>query len=156
MKRNYSEEANKLVKAIDIAIEAINIHAPKEMPPEEIKDFIIFYSDIKKDILNPKPQFKNLQSLKYDIQEVFTYFQESAGHEVEYFWKKLKENDLDYKRENKIEKILKRGKIKGRIEYEYVIDMLVVAQQEKLIDSSQAKKLSEMIAQFEQKKGEKI
>ena len=39
------------------------------------------------------------------------------------FGKKIGEADLDYKRENKLEKILNRGEIKGRIEFEYVTDM---------------------------------
>ena len=93
-----------------------------------------------------------MASLKYDIEAVFTYFQEAAGETVEYFWAKLNEAGLDYKRENKLEKILNRGKIKGDIEYNYVTDMLVVAEEVGLTTAVQNAQLNEILGVYESKK----
>ena len=119
-KRTYQDEALKLAQAIDIAIEAFKVECPKEFEKSHQEHFISCYTDWKEKCLNPEPQFKNLTSLKYSINDVFTYFQEGTGKTVEYFWKRIKEEGLEYERENKLEKILKRGIIKGRIEYDYV------------------------------------
>jgi len=80
---------------------------------------------------------------------VFTYFQEAAGDAVEYFWRQLAQENLGYVREDKLRKILAREKIRGRIEYELVIDSLVAAQQGGRITEQEAKQLNEMIGKFE-------
>jgi hypothetical protein len=148
-KRTYEAEATKLGLAIDIAIEAFRSECPPEFEKKDQEHFIRCYAEWKEQCLNPEPQFKNLASLKYSINDVFTYFQESAGPTIEYFWKRITEEGLDYKREDKLAKILKRGKIRGRIEYEYVTDIIVVAQQVGLCTEEQAKQLSEMLGEFE-------
>lgn len=150
-RKTYEEEAKKLAKAIDIAIEAIRKYCPSEFDKSHQEHFISCYSDWKTEYLNPEPQFKTLGSLKYSIQDVFTYFQEGTGLTVEYFWKRIKEERLDYKRENKLEKILSRGKIKGRIEYEYVTDMIVAAEQVGMTTRAETEKLSKMLGEFESK-----
>ena len=50
-----------------------------------------------------------------------------------------------------MKKILNRGKIKGRIEFNYVIDMFVVAQQNGMITKAEAERLNEMLEEFEGK-----
>ncbi len=148
-RRSYREEVDKLCRAIDIAIDTYKSHPP----PEWTIDNINFATDMlekdKSRRINCEPRFRSLASLKYDIDAVFTYFQEATGNTVEYFWKKIKEENLDYKRVNKLEKIFKRGKIRGRIEYEYSKDIIVVAQQTGMITEKEAKKLGGMIHQFE-------
>ena len=106
------------------------------------------YHEFKDDALNPEPKFRKIASLKYTIENVFTYFQESNGKDVEYFWKKIEEQKLDYAREDKLGKILKRGKINNRIEFDYVTDIIVVAEEEKRISENEAKKLAEMITEI--------
>jgi hypothetical protein len=150
-KRTYEEEANKLSKAIDFAIEAFEKECPVDFEPHHQEHFINTYKGWKKSVLNPEPQFKKLASLKYNIDDVFTYFQEGAGPTVEYFWKKVDEAGLDYKRENRMRKILDRGKIKGRTEFNYVIDMFVVAQQNGMITREEAERLNKMLKEFEEK-----
>lgn len=150
--RTYESESKKLVKAIDIAVEAFTVECPKIFSKEHQEQFISTYLQRKESILNPQPKFKTLTSLKYEIENVFTYFQEGAGPTVEYFWNKINEQKLDYKRENKLKKILERGKIRGRIEFEYVIDMFVVAQQNGMITRDEALSLSNMIEKFEKSK----
>ncbi|RNI31457.1 hypothetical protein [Rufibacter latericius] len=154
-RRAYTEEAEKLGKAIDIAIEAFKNHVPELWEKHHVEHTISCYKEWKERTLNPEPQFKSLASLKYKINDVFTYFQEGTGLTVEFFWKKLNEAGLDFKRENKLEKILQRDKIKGRIEYEYVTDMIGVAEQTKMMTSEDSKKLSQVIGEFELKKRKK-
>lgn len=150
--KTYDEEALKLSKAIDIAIVTFRNKCPKNFNREHQKHFISCYTKWKNECLHPENKFKNLTSLKYYETDVFTYFQESSGLTVEYFWNKTQEENLDYKRINKLEKILKRGKIKGRIEYEYVTDIMVVAEQIGMTSKKETEKLNEMIHDFEFKK----
>ncbi|WP_339718124.1 hypothetical protein [Cyclobacterium amurskyense] len=117
-KRKYQEEASKLAAVIDIAIEAFKVECPPNFEKRHQEHTVSCYANWKESCLNPEPQFRNLASLQYSINDVFTYFQEGTGNTVEYFWKKIDEAQLDYKRENKLEKILNRGKIRGRIEYD--------------------------------------
>lgn len=148
-KRTYQEEANKLAAAIDIAIGAFKTECPADFDSSHQEHVISCYADYKEKCLNPEPQFRNLTSLKYLINDVFTYFQEGTGKTVEYFWCRIKEVGLDYIRENRLEKILNRGKIKGRIEYEYVTDMIMVAEQVGLITNEESITLSTMIGEYE-------
>ena len=150
--KTYEEEAQKLARAIDIAIEAFEKYRPLHFTEEHITWTISCYQQFKQDALHPKPQFKKLSSLKYIVSDAFTYFQESAGETVEYFWKRIGEENLDYQRENRLEKILDRGKIKGRIEYDFIIDSLVPAQQSGTINEKQAALLNSMIASYKQRK----
>lgn len=150
-KRSYQEEAERLAAAIDIAIEALQTECPVELDKHHQEQFISFYADMKQSCLNPEPQYRNLASLKFSINDTFIYFQEGTGKTVEYFWKKMAQTKLGYQRENRLEKILKRGKIRGRIEFDYVTDMLVVAEQTGMIDKNESKELSAMLGNYELK-----
>ncbi len=150
-RKKFTEEAKKLSRAIDIAIESISKFCPESFNENNKNHFISCYQEWQRNCLNPEPQFRTITSLNFLIQDVFTFFQESSGLAVEHFWKRVKEEDLDYTRENKLVKILKRGRIKNRIEYDYSLDMLVVAEQESLISKAEAKKLSALIGEYELK-----
>jgi len=146
-KRSYEEEAIRLSKVIDIAIESF------EKFELENKDwFTKVYLEYKESILSPEPQFRNMTSLKYSISDIFTMFQECTGEEIEYFWKQIEKQNLGYIREDKLAKIMKRGKINSRIEFEYATDVIVVAEQEKRITKDEVKKLAKMIGKFELRK----
>jgi hypothetical protein len=149
---NYETEALKLSKAADIAIDAFKKFPPHDWNEETVLHFEKCYLEKKDFALNPEPKFKSITSLKYIIEAVFTIFNESSGDFVEYFWKEIKNQNLDYVREDKLWKVLKRGKINNRVEYEYVIDIIVPAEQENRITNEEAKLLSEMIGIFENKK----
>jgi hypothetical protein len=151
-KRNYETEAQKLAKAIDIAIEAFEKFPPDRWTKENLSFAKEHRLETKDNVLNPEQKFKSLASLKYAIEATFTIFNEGSGDFVEYFWKEIKNQNLDYVREDKLYKILQRGKIRGRIEYEYLIDVLVPAEQENRITSEEAQLLGKMIDAFENKK----
>jgi hypothetical protein len=151
-RKSYQKEVEKLCKAIDISIDSYKTYPPKDWTSEIIN---MVTSNLEKDKLSrieAEPKFRTFASLKYDIEAVFTYFQEATGKTVEYFWKKIGEAELDYKRENKLEKILNRGKIRGQIEYEYVTDMIVVSEQVGLTSKEETLKLSDMLGEYESRK----
>jgi len=155
MKNTYEKEANKLAKAIDIAIEAVKKFPPKDYSSEHIKIFIKTYLDFKKNALNPKPKFKTLASLKYNIQNTFIFFQEGSGKTVDFFWNEIKNCNLPYKRENKLKKIIAKKRIKNHLEYEYVIDTIVPFEQENIINKEDIAILNQLISNFENKKAKK-
>lgn len=150
-RKSYQEEAEKLAKAIDLAIEAFRTYIPKDWEQEHLDHAISVYEDHKNGILNPEPQFKSMASLRISSSDVFTYFQEGSGETVNFFWKRINETNLNYKRTNKLEKIFKRGKIRGTIEYDYVKDIIVAAEQEGLTTPEQTAQLSQMLDEFERK-----
>jgi hypothetical protein len=61
-------------------------------------------------------------------------------------------HNLPYERENKLEKILSKRKIKNRQEYDYVIDTMVPFKQEGIISDSDFELLNQLIGEFERKK----
>ncbi len=152
IRKTYEEEAEKLSRAIDIAIESYKARPPYQWNNHHIEIVTSHLIQDRYHVLNPEPKFKSLASLKYAIETVFTYFQEGTGPTVEYFWNRINESGLDYERVNKLEKILIRGKIRGRIEYDYVTDILVVAQQTNMVTKDEAIRLSEFLNNFEKKK----
>ena len=148
----YKDSVENLSKAIDIAVNVINQTPPDKFREQDIKQFISVYLEYQNKILNPQPQFANMTSLKYSINDIFTYFQEGAGQTVDMFWEKIKEIGLPYKRENKLAKILKRKRIKDDIEFDFVIDVLVPYRQEGLINEEEWVLLNKWIGDFESKK----
>ena len=148
-KKDYQSESIRLSKVIDIAVSAFKKHRPKDFTKDNVDHCINVYEGFKNNALNPEPKFKKLASLKYIEQDTFTFFKEGNGETVEYFWQQIAKENLGYIREDKLRKIIERGKIKGRIEYELVIDSIVAAEQEERITKQEAKQLSEMIGEFE-------
>lgn len=148
----YIEQSTNLIKAIDIAIDVIRTTPPKGLNQQHVQVLLESYNGFKKQIIEAEPKFQTLASLKYDIENVFTYFQESSGETVNKFWEKIKEAELPYKRENRIEKLLKRGKIRNQIEYDYVIDTIVPLQQEDILSNDDVEQLNKMINHYESKR----
>ena len=91
-----------------------------------------------------------MESLGYTEEAVFTFFQEGHGKCVDEFWKMIKAAELPFRRENKLKKIMKRGSIKNRIEYDFVIDVLLPYQEDGLIGAEEVKLLNQWIGEFEQ------
>ena len=148
----YNDAARNLIKAIDIAIEVIKANPPKGLNQQHVKIVLESYNGFKESLVNPNPKFSNLGSLKYKVQDVFAYFQEASGETVNEFWKKIKEAGLPYERENRIEKLLKRGKIRNQMDFDYVIDTIVPLQQEGVLSNDDVEQLSKMITHYENRK----
>lgn len=159
MTDKYKIASENLAKALDIVIAVVQKFPPKGWEEHyviENKNEIDFTIDLcnerKEMALNPEPKFRNLKSLKYDIEAVFTYFQEASGECVEQFWKEIKAQNLPYKRENKLAKILKRKKINNIYEFDFVTDVIVPYQQEGLINEEEVVLLNKWLGDFENRK----
>lgn len=159
--KKYIEARDNLIKAIDLANEALLKYPNGKEKQEFVYDGISYtvlewtikwLNEVKKRRLNEEKKYETLQSLKYSIEDVFTYFQEAAGPDVDEFLRLIKEANLPYERENKLEKIMTRGRIRNDIEYDYVIDTIVPFQQEGILSNEDVKKLNEMIEKFERKR----
>lgn len=148
----YDESSKNLVIATGIAIDALKKYPPVTWHDNTVKDVLNTYLEFKSNIENAKAEYRNLKSLKYKIDDVFTYFQEASGECVEQFWKEIKAQNLPYKRENKLAKILKRKKINNIHEFDFVIDVIVPYQQEGLINNEEVVLLNKWLGDFETRK----
>lgn len=148
-KLSYEEQTRQLIAAIDIAVTSFELYSPKNWDNNTKQHIVNTYISWKNDLKNPNPKFKNKKSLSFVIVEVLTYFQESSGEAVNYFWQQIENTGLDFKRENKLNKIIKRKKIKTLIEYDFIIDVLVPYQQVGLINDEEVKALNKMLLEFE-------
>lgn len=145
----FQEKKDNLVKAIEIAIAVFQEFPPVDFTKENLEFIFKTYLGIKESILNPEAKFDNPKSLTYDIDHIFTYFQESTGITVDKFWNKIAENNLPYKRVNKLKKILDRKKIKNKIEYDFIIDVFVPYMQTGVINEQEIELINNMITSFE-------
>ena len=150
--KKFTEAKLNLSKAAEIAIESLKKFPPKELDNDNFNHILKCYIECLFSINNPEPKYQNLRSLKYLEQEVFTIFQEGSGENVEEFWKRIKEENLPFKRENKMAKILKRKKINNDIEYDFVTDVIVPYQQEGMITKEEVILLSTYLGNFENRK----
>lgn len=156
MENKESEKFTKakfnLAKAAEIAIESLKKFPSNNWDNSFLNHFLNCYKKFEYDIKNPEPKFRNLRSLKYLEEDVFIWFQEGSGENVEYFWEKIKEEGLPYKRKNKMQKILKRKKIINAIEYDFVTDVIVPYQQEGMITEEEVILLNTYLGDFEKRK----
>jgi hypothetical protein len=81
----YLKSVENLSKAIDIAINVLQEIPPKGFDSSHVKQFVASYLDFKNNAENPEPQFRNLKSLSYVSNDVFTFFQEVSGDTVNAF-----------------------------------------------------------------------
>ncbi|MCQ2218324.1 MAG: hypothetical protein MJZ33_07585 [Paludibacteraceae bacterium] len=149
--KKYFEACDNFVKAVDVANEVL-LNYPHGRTKEDI-DGDIEINNKRRDLaLYAEKEFQTMQCLNSLVEAFFTYFQECVGPDVEEFWRRIKEANLPYERENKLEKIMKRGRIRNDIEYDYVVDTIVPFQQEGIISEDDVKKLNDMIEKFENKR----
>ena len=141
-RKTYNEKANEIVKAIELAEEVILDST--ELAQEMKKYMIDFGNEMQESALNPEPQFRKVASLKYLENDFLIYWNESEGEDTV--------NKLNFKRKDIIQKVLKRKRIKDIHEYNVIIDRLVIAQQLEQINQSEAKLLSRLIGEFEEKR----
>ena len=151
----YQERADRLAKAVDIAVKIIN--ESKRFDNASKIPMINLCNQIKQMALNPEPQFKKVASIKYLENDFLTFWNESTDKEVDTFWIELYKNGIDFERKDTIKTVLKRGKIKDIHEYDNIVDNIVVAEQIGRINKEQAIELSQMIGDFEnQNKGKDL
>ncbi len=149
--KKYNEAVKNILLAIDIAIDVFQKYPPEEFEKHHIEHTVNVYREFKVGRIEAEPHFQNMASLKYDIEAVFTYFQEASGETVNQFWQEIAASNLPYQRENRMEKILLSGKIRNLQEYDYVIDTIIPFHQLGLINSEDVEKLNLFLKEFENK-----
>lgn len=149
----YQERAGQLAKAIDIAESIISKSILIDERTRE--HFIKWGREMKFMALNPEPPFNKIVSLKYIENDFFIYWNEAAGQDVEQFWKEVFANGLGFERKDTIRTVLKRKRIKDIHEYNSIVDNILVAEQIGQISKVQARELSELIGDFENKNANK-
>ena len=149
---DYSTHARPLSAAIDIALDALAQFPPAGFSPEQQAHFVSVYREWKEEVAHPAPACRNKRSLQYQQADVLTYFLEATGPTVDYFWQQVQQQELPYQRANRLANILKRGRLKSRIEYDLVVDVLVPYQQEGLLTTDEAAALGRMIGEYENRK----
>lgn len=142
-------KAEEIGKAIDIANESFERYPPPGYTKQHVEHVVSVHLDYKKMALHPDPKFRKMQSLRHIENDILTYFQEGSGEAVEYFWKQINLQKLGFKRKNMMSKILKRGKLKNRMEFDFVTDVIVPYQQEGLITEMEVHALNKMLSNFE-------
>ena len=149
--KKYQQKARELAIAIDIAIDAFNSKRT-DLSDSQKQKIIESYLAMKEMAINPTPQFRKIKSLEYLVEAALAPFQEDAGYYVDYFWRRITSANLNFQREDKLQKILDRGRITKMIEYDYVVENIVIAQQENRITQPQVAKLNSILTDFESKK----
>ncbi|TAJ13471.1 hypothetical protein DMA11_08635 [Marinilabiliaceae bacterium JC017] len=123
----YQERAERLSKAVDIAVKIIQ---ESDSHGDDFKTPMVnFCNQVKQMALNPEPQFRKVASIKYLENDFLIYWNESADKEVDKFWIELHKNGIDYEKKDTIQAVLKRGRIKNIHEFDNIIDNIVVAEQ---------------------------
>jgi hypothetical protein len=145
----YNKRAKEYLEALEIAIEILETNSSIDV---EMKKRMMEYTRLEINLtLNREKKFRNISSLSISEKEYFTYWNEATGDHVEKFWNEIRNAELNYKRKNYLEDILKRNRIKNIHEFNYVVDTLIIAQQEERISTKEAKLLNDYLADFEKR-----
>lgn len=103
----------------------------------------------KKELLDPGSRFRTVLSLRQTETDFFIYWNEASGPDVEQFWIQLMAIGLPFKRKDVLGIILKRGRIRGRTEYDIVMDTIIPAEQTGRISTLEAALLAKYLAEYE-------
>src|SRR5687768_13120467 len=126
VRQTYEQKAEQFAKACDIGIQVLS---EAIIPADEKKRMIGSCGSDKQMALHPLLVYKRIGSLKCIEAEHFWYWNEHNGNHIDEFWRKIKEAGLGYERTDMFQRILKRGRISNMHEYDYVIDEILVAEQ---------------------------
>ncbi|GIJ51371.1 hypothetical protein Val02_82570 [Virgisporangium aliadipatigenens] len=94
---------------------------------------------------------QTVAGLRHLESAFFTYGNEAAGPHVDRFWELVTAESLPFERKNVLGDVLRRGRINDAGEYEVVVDLLVVAEQEGRITAEEAARLSNYIGRYERR-----
>lgn len=148
----YKELIEEYEKMMDIAIWSLKNFDSKPLYGIHKENFYKYYEEEKKRRLSIETgKFASIASLKYNINDALIFFNEASNEAIEQFWKRIKEESLPFKRENKLKKILKRKRIANDIEFDFVTDVLVPYIQEGLITQEEELLLKQYLGDFELK-----
>lgn len=149
VRQSYEQRAEQFAKVCDIAIQMLS---DANIPLEEKTRMIRTSMSDKELALHPEPMYKRIGSLKCIEAEHFWYWNEHQGVHIDKFWQEVKAAGLGYHRKDIFVKILMRGRIGNRIEYDYVIDEILVAEQTERITKEEVARLNNYLLNYEKLK----
>jgi hypothetical protein len=148
-------KSNKYLDRVSAFTDALNIAQAvikDYLPQDAMKDQLIeFYTRLKQMANHPERGFKNVKSLSYLESAFFEYWNSNIGFHIDKFWEKISASGLQFQRQDIFKKIWQRKRIANIHEYDFVIDNMVMAQQENKITQEQADLLNVYIAAFEKR-----
>ncbi|UBM60049.1 hypothetical protein LAG90_05240 [Marinilongibacter aquaticus] len=148
----YIEKLSHYQELMNVAIWALEAFPNHEWPEDYYKSFIERYkTDLKERSEIKSGKYASVASLNHDISNALIYFNEASGEAVEQFWKRIQDENLPFKRENKLKKVLKRKRIINETEYDFVIDVLGPYIQQGIISEEEGILLKQYIGDFEMK-----
>ena len=152
-KDNFFAKWNDLLKAIKIA-KAIATNS-KILDGNQQSNQINYYNILIDLLENPRKEHQNSKSLKSLESDFLYYWNEAQNDDTNKFWDEIQNSGLKFKRKDKLNEVFKRGKIKNEIEYNYIIDIMIVAFQLGKINEEQFKLLNKYVGEFEKKVNKK-
>jgi hypothetical protein len=90
-----------------------------------------------------------LRELGYLEDSFLTYWNEGPDSETHAFWEQVRVQGLPYQRVGHLGKILARGRIASRTEYEFAVDSVVIAEQDGRLTPADATLLAQLIEAYE-------
>lgn len=93
-----------------------------------------------------------LAQLRYLEDAFFTYWNEAPHSKTGAFWEQVQAQGLPYQRVDHLAKILARGRIASRTEYDFAVDSVVVAEQDGRLTHADASRLALLIGAYEQRR----
>jgi hypothetical protein len=110
----------------------------------------------KRPAIEPEPVFATLKSLAYLEDAFFTYWNEASGEHVERFWERVAKRGLPFERKHLVREVLARGRIRTEMEYQAIVDCLVMLQPLGRITDAEADRLGKMMSRFEQQHASRL
>jgi hypothetical protein len=150
----YLTRARAFAEAVEVGIAAYAASPPPDEDGLSHLPSAAYARETRKlarKALDPEPPFANVASLAYLEAAFFTFWNESTGSHVQRFWIEIAKRELPFARKDVIGAVLRRGRIRTRIEYEHVVDGMVILRQQRKISAAEERRLSEMIGEYKRR-----
>lgn len=93
-----------------------------------------------------------LTQLRYLEDDFFTFWNEAPDSQTRAFWEQVEAQGLPYQRVDHLGRILDRGRIASRTDYEFAVDSIVVAGQDGRLSEEEASRLAGLIGAYEKRR----
>jgi hypothetical protein len=95
---------------------------------------------------------RTLSQLRHLEEDFLVYWNEASDSETRAFWEQVHAQGLPYQRVDHLGRILARGRIASRTEYEFAVDTIVLAEQDSRLTHEDAVRLSQMIGAYDRRR----
>lgn len=148
MTTKYKHQLKQLALAVKIAEEFFSDHSIAI--DQDRADMIEFGRETLCLAESPEPNFANIRSLRFLVEDFLTYWNEEKGAHVDQFWARLNAVESIYERQNITSIVIDRGRIADESEYEYVIDVISDSSRKVKLGNEEARQLNDLIKAFEE------